>query len=462
MARKAVSFRALNVGNKLSVEYFSIDKLGLDPRNARVHTQKQIRQIAESIKSFGFNVPILVDKDLKVIAGHGRVLAAKQFVGSGEVPTIRLDHLTEAQRRAFMIADNRLTEIAQWDDRLLAEQLRDLANVDLDFDIEGTGFEIGEIDLRIESLSAQTREKSEPAIPVVCEPAITKYGDLWLLDRHKLLCGSALETDSYRKLMATDKAALVFTDPPYNVPIDGHVSGLGQIHHREFPMAIGELTSEGFTQFLDRALSLMASSSHCGSLIYVCMDWRHLGELLTAGKLNGFQLINLCVWAKPNAGMGSFYRSQHELVPIFKAGSGPHRNNIELGRHGRNRTNVWAYAAGPGFGRAGEEGRLAELHPTVKPVAMVADAILDSSRPGDVVLDPFLGSGTTLMAAERTRRHCYGIELDPLYVDVILRRWQAHTGGSARHALTGSTFDEIVATRAPGMVMENTDDRATR
>jgi DNA modification methylase len=235
--------------------------------------------------------------------------------------------------------------------------------------------------------------------------------------------------------------------PPYNVPIDGHVSGLGQIRHREFVMAAGEMTPEGFAQFLEASLGLLATSSHPASLVYVCMDWRHIGELLAAARANALKTINLCVWTKPNAGMGSFYRSQHELVFVFKSDVGPYRHNVQLGRYGRNRTNVWAYSSGPGFGRAGEEGQLSALHPTVKPVAMVADAILDSSRDGDIVLDPFLGSGTTLMAAERTRRRCHGLELDRLYVDVIVRRWQAYTGASARHALTGAGFDEIVRAR---------------
>ena len=242
--------------------------------------------------------------------------------------------------------------------------------------------------------------------------------------------------------MATEKAAAVFTDPPYNVPIDGHVSGLGQIHHREFEMAAGEMDPAAFTSFLETALDLMVRFGHPGSLVYACMDWRHMAELLAAARANVLEMLNLCIWTKPNAGMGSFYRSQHELVFVFKAGQGVHRNNVQLGRYGRNRTNVWAYAGGLGFGRAGEEGHLAALHPTVKPIAMVADAILDSSRRGDIVLDPFLGSGTTLMAAERTGRRCCGLELDPLYADVILRRWQTYTGASARHAETGATFDE--------------------
>lgn len=431
----------------LAVSYVPINKLRRDPRNSRVHSKNQIRQIAKSIQSFGFNVPVLVDEGLNVLAGHGRILAAEQL-GWTELPTIQLDHLTEPQRRAFMLADNRMTEIATWDDRLLAEQLKELSSVELDFDIEATGFDMAEIDLRIESLSAPATEPAERAIPVPSGPVISRCGDLWLMGRHKLFCGSALEVVSYTLLMGLEKASAVFTDPPYNVPIEGHVCGLGQFRHREFEMAAGEMDSAAFTEFLQTALELMARFTRPGSLAFVAMDWRHLAELLAAARKDAVEMLNLCVWTKPNGGMGSLYRSQHELIFVFKLGSGRHRNNVQLGRYNRNRTNVWTYAVGPGFGRAGEEGRLARLHPTIKPMNMIADAILDCTRRGDLVLDPFLGSGTSLIAAERTGRSCRGMEIDPLYVDVIVRRWQDHTGADARHATTGETFDAIAGLRS--------------
>jgi DNA modification methylase len=432
----------VNARSKLAISYVPIASLKADARNARVHTKKQIRQIARSIEAFGFNVPILVDAGNNVIGGHGRILAAKLH-GLAEVPTIRLDHLTDAQRRAFAIADNRLTEIASWDDRLLGETLKELAILDLDFALEAIGFDTGEIDLHIEALSQTERGPAERPIPAVTGPTVTRTGDLWLLGgRHKVLCGSALDAEAYHTLLGPETAHAIFTDPPYNVPVDGNVSGHGQTRHREFPMGAGEMDPAGFTRFLETSLRHMAAFSRSGAVHYVCMDWRHAAELLDASRAAGLDMLNLCVWTKPNAGLGSFYRSQHELVFVFKAGSGQHRNNVQLGRQGRNRTNVWAYAAGPAFGRAGEEGHLAALHPTVKPVAMAADALLDSSRRGDIVLDPFLGSGTTLMAAERTGRKCRGLELDPLYADVIVRRWQAYTGEAARHAVTGATFDE--------------------
>lgn len=432
-----------NIAGRLDIQYRPIDTLRLEPRNPRVHNYKQIGQIALSIGAFGFLIPILITPDGTLISGHGRVLACRKL-GWTEVPTICVSHLSPAQIQAFRIADNRLTEIASWDDRLLAETLRDLAALDLEFSLEVTGFEMAEIDLRIEGLNEADTPTDDPAdqCPVPIGPAISQLGDVWCLGRHRLLCGSALDDAAYRNLMQDDVAAMVFTDPPYNVPIQGHVSGLGAIQHREFAMATGEMCEAEFSTFLTHVLGFAARYSRDGSLHYVCMDWRHLSELQTAGRMVYAELKNLCVWVKDNAGMGSFYRSQHELVLVFKHGTAAHRNNIQLGRHGRNRSNVWHYPGVTSFRRTSDEGDLLALHPTVKPVKLVADAILDASARGEVVLDPFLGSGTTLIAAERVGRRCRGIELDPLYVDTIVRRWQALTGDVARHARTGQRFDD--------------------
>jgi DNA modification methylase len=417
-----------------------------DPANPRRHSKKQIKKIAESIRVFGFNVPVLVDRDGHVIAGHGRLVACREL-GMDEVPTLCLEHLTQAQARAFRIADNKLTENATWDDRLLAEQLRDLLLSGLDFDIEVTGFEMGEIDLRIASLEDTSAPGSDPAdiLPEVSvAPLVSKLGDLWLLGRHHVLCGNALDPETFAALMGQERAAMVFTDPPYNVPIEGHASGLGTIHHRSFPMASGEMSPAEFTAFLSQACRNLAAFSTAGSLHYICMDWRHLEALLAAGREADGELKNVCVWVMDNAGMGSLYRSQHELVLVFKQRGGSHRNNAQLGRFGRNRSNVWHYPGANSFARHGEEGNLLALHPTVKPVALVADAILDGSARGDIVLDAFLGSGTTVIAAERTGRRCSTLELDPGYVDTAIRRWQTLTGDKARHAATGRYFDDLV------------------
>src|SRR6202048_5217278 len=444
MESHATSNFTATVPSRMSVAYRQIEELKPDPANPRRHTRKQVRQIAESIKAFGFNVPILIDRDGNIIAGHGRWLAGREF-GMTEVPTLCLDHLTPAQARAFMIADNRLTEISVWDDRLLARQLKELSLVGLDFDIEVTGFEMGEIDLRIASLDDPAQAEADPAdvVPEIPATPLSKLEDMWLLHRHRLLCGSALDSAVFAALMGEERAATAFIDPPYNVRLDGHAGGLGAIHHRPFPMASGEMDRPEFTAFLGEAFRNLAAFSVDGAIHFVCMDWRHVEELLAAGRDAYGELKNICVWVKDNAGMGSFYRSRHELVCVFKHGRNGHRNNIQLGQFGRNRSNVWHYPGANSFARYSEEGNLLALHPTVKPVAMVADAILDCSARGDIVLDAFLGSATPLTPAERTGRRCHGMELDPAYVDTSIRRWQKLTGGSARHAESGRSFDDL-------------------
>lgn len=437
--REALSAKSGNAKpHPLDITYRPAEALRPDPRNARMHNPRQLRHLTQSIKAFGFNVPILIDADDRVLAGHARLLAAQEL-GLKQVPTIRLEHLTPEQARAFQIADNRLTELADWDDRLLAEQLQELAAVDLDFSIEATGFSMGEIDLRIEGLT-EVVEAEDPAdsLPKHEEYAITAPGDLWQTGEHRILCGNALEEASYQVLMNGDEAAMVFSDPPYNVPIDGFVGGKGKIRHREFAMAAGEMSSAEFLTFLSTAIRHMTACSVDGALHYLCMDWRHAHELLAAAE-KFYTLKNLAVWVKDRAGMGSLYRSQHELVFVFKHGTGRHRNNIELGRNGRDRANVWQYPSIVS-NRKGEEGDLLAMHPTVKPIRLVADAVLDASARGDVVLDPFMGSGTTLMACQRVGRRCRGLELDPSYVDVAIRRWQRDTGEAAIHVASGQTF----------------------
>jgi DNA modification methylase len=425
------------------IEFKLISALKPDPKNTRVHSKAQLKQIAESIRIFGFIVPVLVDPNDQLFAGHGRVLAA-QSLGVKKVPVICVDHLTPEQIRAFAIADNRLTENARWDEKLLAVQLKELSELNLDFSIEVTGFSMAEIDLRIESLNEPAEED-----PADLQPApgiaVSKLGDGWIMGKHKAVCGNSLEERVYESLMGKKRAGIVFTDPPYNVPIDGHVGGNGKIKHREFAMAAGEMSDSQFVEFLRSVLKFMVRFSADGSIHFICMDWRHAYELTAAAKDAYSELKNICVWTKPTAGMGSLYRSQHEFVLVFKNGKASHRNNIELGRHGRNRSNVWPYAGVTPFGREVEEGNLLAMHPTVKPVRMIADALLDCSARADIVLDPFLGSGSTLIAAERVGRICYGIELDPRYVDTAVRRWQKYTGLKATHAVTGRTFDDVEA-----------------
>jgi DNA modification methylase len=430
---------------KLSMTFVRIEDLKLDPRNPRVHPEKQIQQLVQSFREFGFIQPILVDHHNQVISGHGRVFAA-QTAGLHEIPTIRVEHLTEEQRLAFMIADNKLTENSTWDKKLLGEQLKILSEAEIDFSLEVIGFDVGEMDVLIEGLNSAADGECDPADAVPGSealPQVTRAGDLWQLGRNRIFCGNSLEPASYSILMEKHHAAVVFTDPPYNVPIAGHATGLGAIQHSDFRMAAGEMTEGEFTDFLAQVFTLLVQHSQAGSLHFVCMDWRHIRELLAATKHTYSEFKNLCIWVKDNAGMGSLYRSQHELVFVFKNGNEAHSNNVQLGRFGRYRTNVWRYAGLNSFSRSTEEGNLLELHPTVKPVALVADAIMDCSKRSDIVLDSFLGSGTTVIAAERTGRICYGVEIDPVYVDTTIRRWQKFTGLSARNGVSGRSFADL-------------------
>lgn len=427
-----------------------IESLSPSPRNPRQHSQRQVRQIARSIKAFGFNVPILADRNRLVISGHGRLLAARQL-GLTHVPVILLDHLSPEQVQAFAIADNRLSDNSSWNDQLLGEIFAELAALDLSFDIEATGFTMGEIDLRIEALELPDAGKPVESdsiddfeLPEGGAP-VTRLGDTWQLGRHRIHCGSALDSAAYAALLGEERAAAVFADPPFNVPIRGHVSGRSA-GHREFAMASGEMTPAQFTRFLACAFEQMAQHSEHGSLHFICIDWRHLREALDSGFGAYADLVNLCVWVKDKGGMGSLYRSQHELVLVFRHGRSGHRNNVQLGQFGRNRTNVWNYPGANTMSRERGAENVLAMHPTVKPVAMVADALLDCTARGAIVLDPFLGSGTTLLAAERSGRACRGIELDPLYVDLVIRRWQSLSGDSATLE-SGESFEAIAQQR---------------
>jgi DNA modification methylase len=421
----------------LRVEYLPIETLKPYSQNARTHTKSQIRKIAESIRSFGFTNPVLIDGANTIVAGHGRVEAAK-LLNLSEVPTIRLENLTPAQVRAYIIADNRLALDAGWDSEILKIELQNII-IEGQVDITLTGFEVPEIDLII---NAEDEVDTADDLPEELPITVTRLGDIWNLGEHRVICGDARDEATFSALMQDHRAAVVFADPPYNVVIDGHVSGNGKVHHQEFAMASGEMNEVEFTSFLKQSLAQLAAWSIDGSVHFICMDFRHMGELLTAGKTAYDSLLNVCVWAKDNGGMGSFYRSQHEMIFVFKSGKAPYRNNIQLGRFGRNRTNVWRYPGANTLSRSGEENLLA-IHPTAKPVALVADALLDCSARRDIVLDSFLGSGSTLLAAERVGRVCYGVEIEPRYVDLAIRRWQTLTGERAVLASTGMSFDEL-------------------
>jgi DNA modification methylase len=427
---------------KQQLHLLNLDDLIPSTHNPRKHSRQQIRAIAKSIEAFGFCAPLLADKNRQIIAGHGRYEAAK-FLGLVRIPVIFLDHLTETQAKAYMLADNKLTDRSTWDDKMVAEQLKELSEMVLDFDIEAIGFETAELDFRVHSLEEPDAADHADEFAPAAGPAVSVPGDLWQLGEHRLYCGNALDEVAYTALMHGNVATAAFTDMPYNVKIDGHAGGKGRIKHREFAMASGEMSGKEFSEFLTTGLKAICAHTTPGAVIYSCMDWRHVGEMAAAGTVVGCDFLNLCIWVKSNGGMGSFYRSRHELVFVFRNGGEPHLNNVQLGRHGRNRTNVWNYAGVNIFARGGKESVL-ELHPTVKPVALVSDAILDSTKRDDIVLDPFIGSGTTILAAERTGRRCYGIEIDPLYVDTAIERWQRMTGRQAQNAHR-ETFAQVKA-----------------
>src|SRR5271154_1914545 len=406
--------------SRLVVTYRAVGDLVPDPRNARSHPKRQIDQIKASIEAFGFTNPILVDPEDHIIAGHGRLQAARAM-GFTEVPTIVLPGLSETQKRALRIADNKIALNAGWDLEILQQELGELASIDVDIDPTLTGFSTGEIDVILGSAG----DPDDEVIPPVPTTPRTKPGDVWVLGEHRVGCGDSRDEGFLQRIIGDGaRVDAAFLDPPYNVRIGGHAVAAGS--HREFAMASGEMTDPEFRTFLADTLGAAAQCSRDGAVHFVCMDWRHIDSVSTVGHTVYGEFLNLCMWNKSNAGMGSLYRSKHELVFVYRVGSAPHLNMVELGKHDRNRTNVWDYASVYSM-RASRREDLA-LHPTVKPTGLVADAILDVTRQGDLVLDLFLGSGTTLMAAERTGRCFRGLDIDPTYVDVAIERWSARTG----------------------------------
>lgn len=400
--------------NELKIIWVDVAALTAWPANARKHSNKQAGQIEESVRVFGFTNPILIDEDMKILAGHGRVAAAKAL-GMDQVPCTVLGHMNEAQKRAYVLADNKIAANASWDEDLLAQELGALAEIELGFDLDVTGFSFAEIDNLIEIDTPELA--NDPKVDVLPHraPRRVEAGDIWQLGFHRLVCGDSLNSNVIAELMDGERAQMIFTDPPYNVPIEGHVSAKGTAH-REFAMVSGEMSFKQFQDFLQNVFINLTDHAVDGSIHYTCMDWRHLQEVTRAAEGIYEELKNLIVWAKDRGGMGTFYRSRHEMIFAYKQGSAAHTNNFELGQHGRYRTNVWNYPA------ASKEDL--KLHPTVKPVQMMADAMRDVSGRGDIALDLFGGSGSTLIAAEQTGRRARVCEIDPEYCDIILARYE--------------------------------------
>lgn len=435
---------------KLKLTYRPTASLKPAPDNARRHSAKQIAQIADSIRTFGFAAPLVVDQAGEVIAGHGRLAAAIQ-TGMKSVPVVEIRHLTDAQVRALRIADNRLTELSSWDETALKAEFEILSQMDLTFDLNITGFEAPEIDLLLSGEAEVSDAGAAPPAPPPSADAVSRAGDIWTVGQHRLLCGDLRDRAALKQLMAGRRAKMVFTDPPYNVRIQGFAGCKGRIKHREFAHASGEMSDDAFAEFLRETLGATASVCDDGALAYVFIDWRHVDDVIAAGEAALGSLLNLAIWVKTNPGMGSFYRSGHEMIPIFKVGGGKAVNNIELGKFGRNRSNVWTYPSVNTFAK--HRAKELKLHPTPKPVALIADAIRDASHRGDIVFDGFAGSGATLVAAERTRRIGYGVEIDPAYCDVIVNRLGQEAGVVPLLQATGESFEVVAASRK--RVLEN-------
>ena len=429
------------VSRNLSSRLVPLEILKPLGRETRKHPASQLRKLAESLEQFGLVLPIVIDAASRVVAGWGLVLAARRL-GLVEIPAVTITDLDEPQLRALRLALNRLGEDSSWDPTALTLEFSDLLEMNPRIDLQITGFEVGEIDVSLDGAGADEEDELPPK---QSSPPATQVGDLWIAGEHRIFCGDALKPESFANLLGQDHAEMVFADPPYNVAIDGNVSGLGSARHDEFAMASGEMSSPEFAKFLRDSFGLVARHSVNGAIHFICMDWRHVEELMGATKEIYSELKNICVWNKSNAGMGSLYRSKHEFIFVFKNGKKPHINNIELGRFGRSRSNVWDY---PSQNVLNGKSKLA-LHPTVKPVALVADAIRDCSNRNGIILDPFGGAGTTLIAAEKTGRRARLIEIDPGYVDVAILRWQRLTGRTALHAVTGAKFPIVGATTAP-------------
>lgn len=419
------------------------------PRRVRRALKSPTEAVMRSIERFGFRIPILVrskpgGERYEVIDGHIRLAAALRL-GADSLPCILVDDLPEIEIRRLRLSLNKLQEAGDWDRDALRVEIGEILEIGGDFQIPG--FELAELEaLCAEPADGGQADPDDDLAPLLerTGPVVTQPGDLWVLGDHKLFCGSARDDASLADLLGARAATAVFTDPPYNVKINGNVRGKDQ-GFEEFAEASGEMSDVAFTAFLLETLGNMSAVLKPGGVIFACIDWRHVGAMTGVLETLGHELLKICVWVKTNPGMGSLYRSQHEFVTVARKPGASHTNNVQLGKFGRTRSNVWHYAGATG-GRADSDD-VFDAHPTVKPIRLVMDALLDVTEPGDLVVDLFLGSGTTLLAAERTRRRCVGVEIEPRYVDLSIRRWQEMTGGRAILAVNGETFDERAAAR---------------
>jgi len=441
----AVAASSQPIPNNLLFEFVNPDSLKPYPGNPHKHPKQQIEQIRASIRAYGIVRPVVTDEEGIIIDGEALWQAAK-LEGNTSVPVLRLFGLSETQKRELRIGLNKHPHNADWDAEQLRIEIEAILAVHIDLDLGVIGMSVGQVD---KLLIAGDTDPADDTIPEIAPRAVSQPGDIWIADGHRIGCGDCRDLPFLRQVVGSRPVDCSVTDPPYNRAITGDATtGRGRARHPEFLMASGEMSDEAFEGFLHDALSGFAKVSRDGAVHYVFMDHQHLDTLLTVGKRVYAQRLNICVWNKSNAGMGSLYRSKHELICVFRVGDAAHFNAVQLGKHGRNRTNVWDYPSVNTFG--GSRRRDLELHPTVKPTGLVADAILDVTRRGDLVLDGFLGSGTCLVACERTGRLCRGVEINPLYVDLSLQRWSERTGLDAVLESTGQGFSQVRAGRVSG------------
>ena len=417
--------------NSNNLRMISVNSLLSSKKKSRKHSKKQLEKLKRCIKKVGFTMPIVVNEQYEIIAGELRLKAAQEL-NIDVIPVIILDNVSDEEARAIKILDNRIAEDGEWDYSVLKEEIEALFK--FDFELQDLGFETIDYDKIFiqndpaEKLSHCNQVENESWLDANI-PKRTNLGDLWRLGDHFVICGDSLDENIFKVLMQGELAQIVVTDPPYNCPIDKYVCGLGKIKHEEFVMASGEMTNAEFAQFLHNFMKNAVKYSVNGSLSYIFMDWKGINTLINEAMKLYHSMINLAVWNKGVGGMGAFYRSQHELIGIFKNGSAKHQNHIQLSKYGRYRTNVWDY---PGI-RATNPGslELLKLHPTCKNVGLLQDILIDASSKNEVVLDCFGGSGSTLIAAERAKRRARLIELNPRYIDVTIWRWEQETGKKA-------------------------------
>lgn len=415
-----------------NLQMVDIKTITLRPKSLRKHSKKQLQKLKNAINKVGYVNPILLDEKYNILAGELRLFAAKELEFT-QIPAIILENLTPEEIEAIRILDNRIAEDGEWNFENLKDEIEKLMKFDITF--EDLGFDTVDYDeIFLIKNSGENKvhntDKEDESWLDANIPTKVKIGDLWRLGDHFIFCGDSLNDKSFEILMQGELAQIVVTDPPYNCKIKGHVCGLGKTQHEEFAMASGEMTDSEFVEFILKFMQNLVKFSCDGSLSYIFMDWVGVNLLLTQGKKYYSELKNIAVWNKKVGGMGAMYRSQHEMVPIFKSGKAKHQNHIQLGKNGRYRTNVWDYSGVRATNPTSLE--LLKLHPTIKPVAMLHDILLDSSSKNDIVLDCFGGSGSTLLAAERCKRRARLIEINPRYVDVSIYRWEKETGKTAK------------------------------